>query len=829
MAAKVKNKTTSRQSKDRVSSKNVDGDGPLADIIRVSQQLPVGVHMYWLEDDGSLIFVGANKAADQILGVRHHDILGKEIHEAFPALTGTEIPDKYREVCRTGEPWSTEHTEYRGEAIQGAFEVYAFQTTPSSMAALFLDVTRRKKDDTYKDGRLRLDEALVRASSALLVSDDLDATIEDALAEIAKSRNASRGYLTRLCNNDTVFCRTHEWCAPGVSSFIHDLQKVPAAHFPWLMQKLRANEAICIPDTRQIPPEGRAMQELLRAHNVKSLLILPLPVGDRLSGFVGFDDARKGAAWSDADLTMLRFCIGAIGAAIQRQQMQEKLRQNEQLYSNLFQQSKDAVIVANTEGRILDVNRTGLDMLGYRLPEIRKLHLTDLHPASELDRGRNGLQITLEKGAVDFETTLKRRDETTIPVNIAGSRVEVDGSTIIHGIIRDVSSRRQAEKEREQLELRLRQSQKMQAIGELAGGIAHDFNNLLTGIMGNAELITMMTDEDSEVAEMAHQIVSAASNAADLTRQLLAFSRQGRLQNIPVDLHKVIREVEQLIRRSSDPRIEIVLELNAANSHALGDPSWLKTSLLNLGLNGRDAMPDGGTLRFATRNIVPASKHREGNSNPAGLIEITVSDTGHGMDKETLDRIFEPFFTTKRHGHGTGLGLASSFGCIETHGGSMKVESELGKGSQFTVLLPACHADHEQSVSGTPTSIRRSVTEGHILVIDDEETIRNYAETALKHLGFTVSTARNGPEAIAFFEQSRAEVSLIILDMTMPKMSSTEVFKELHRISPDVTILLSSGYMIDQKARQLLSRGAAGFLNKPFLLDELAEKVYEQF
>ncbi len=401
-----------------------------------------------------------------------------------------------------------------------------------------------------------------------------------------------------------------------------------------------------------------------------------------------------------------------------------------------------------------------------------------------------------------------------------------DGSVArVVGIAEDITERKTAEEERQRLELRLRHAQKMEAIGELAGGIAHDFNNILAAIHGNAELLLMTVEEGGEEAELASDIVKSSRRAADLTGQLLAFAQKGRVRNEPIDLHDIVNSIVRLLRRSVDRRIDISVHLDAANPVVLGDRSQVEAAVLNLGINARDAMPEGGELTFTTSNVSltgkEAAEHGSGLEGGA-FVRLTVEDSGIGIPEDIRHRIFEPFFSTKTQGRGTGLGLASTYGCVTSHSGAIEVDGRAEGGTIFTVLLPTTEVE---PVSETPAARNVHRGSGHILVVDDEAEVRAFASRALTRLGYRVSACRDGVEALEVFSEEHAGIDLVLLDMIMPRLSGTEVFPRLKKISPDVKVLLCSGFSRNESVEELISGGADGFLAKPFRLEDLSESV----
>jgi two-component system, cell cycle sensor histidine kinase and response regulator CckA len=379
-----------------------------------------------------------------------------------------------------------------------------------------------------------------------------------------------------------------------------------------------------------------------------------------------------------------------------------------------------------------------------------------------------------------------------------------------------------AERDRRRMSEQLQQSQKMEAIGQLAGGVAHDFNNILSAIMGSAELLKLQSDKN--LHRLIENIIQAASRASDLTRNLLDFSRKGTLQKLPVDMHSMLDEVISLLSHSIDKRIEIIKDFKSQNPIVLGDPSKLQNAFLNLGINARDAMEKGGTIAFSTTDIeIEANTRTRFGDLPIGdYLKISVADTGIGIPKSDIERVMEPFYTTKEQGKGTGLGLASVYGSVLIHDGQIDIHSVPKKGTTFEIYIPTPNLP-VQTADDTISS-KLIYGTGNIMIVDDEDFVRNYGSSALRKLGYTVFDFSDPLEAVGYFEEHHQAVDLVVLDLIMPKMNGREVLEAMRQIDAEIPVVITSGYGKQQEG-DLLKEGARHFIRKPFTLGELSYLV----
>jgi PAS domain S-box-containing protein len=509
--------------------------------------------------------------------------------------------------------------------------------------------------------------------------------------------------------------------------------------------------------------------------------------------------------------------LGQITDITRRKDAEEALRREKDFSSRILAVANVLIVVMDREGRILLFNRKCEEVTGWRESEVRGKHIWDLLlPERVVAPIREAFSQLGEKDIFPYyENPWRMRNggERNIRWNNSVTRDERGEVVWVIGTGIDITEQRQ-------LEEQLRHIQKMEAVGTLAGGIAHDFNNIIQAIMGYTSLLKARIGDAG--AEEIEAIERAGLRASELTTQLLGFARGGKYEVRPVDLNQVVGKVVSMIRHTFDRSIEIRTELADGLSAVEGDAGQLEQTVLNLCINARDAMPDGGILTLGTRHET-FSGDEEGapEGAPRGkYVLLFLSDTGMGIPPENIPRIFEPFFTTKEPGKGSGMGLAMAYGIVKNHGGYLDVRSPPGKGTTFRVLLPAS----PKKISPSPSPVPEEPVGGTetVLFVDDEESLRLLAVEMLGRLGYRVLTAGNGLEAVKTFTERRGEIAAVILDMIMPGMGGEETFHRLKEIDPSARILLSSGYAVEGRPQSLLSAGAAGFLPKPYRVGTLA-------
>ncbi len=505
------------------------------------------------------------------------------------------------------------------------------------------------------------------------------------------------------------------------------------------------------------------------------------------------------------------------------------LHQSEANLQTTLDSIGDAVIAADTDGNILRMNPIAERLTGWKLSDAAGRSLQDVfriidgdsrkrHPDPAEAVIATGRAVHLHRRTILIDKDGKER---FIADSASPIRSE-DGS--IAGVVlvfRDVT-------EQLHLEEQMHQSQKMDAIGQLAGGVAHDFNNMLGGILGAADLLGPIVENNPQAKKMVDLIIGAAEQASSLTQMLLDFSRKGKTLSTPISVHDCIGDAVSILQHSIDRRIEVVTRLEAEAPVVVGDPTQLQNAFLNLGINARDAMPEGGTLIYSTENIrldQEETSFAEQRLRPGLYLVVSVSDTGTGIRPHIISRIFEPFFTTKEVGTGTGLGLASVYATVQEHHGRIQVYSELQKGTVFRIYLPVEESFEETEKKSVPTKAIRTGSE-KILLADDEPFMRMAAEMILQSLGYHVVLAENGEDACNRFESNPDEFDLVILDVVMPKKSGRDAFLAIRKRNKTVPVIFSSGFTREHGLNELLSEpGVVGFLQKPFRKTDVAEML----
>ncbi len=527
----------------------------------------------------------------------------------------------------------------------------------------------------------------------------------------------------------------------------------------------------------------------------------------------------------------MRRALERLQAAAEREQAEQALRESEEKYRNVVEHASDGICVLQ-DGIIRYANSQMARMTGYCVDEVLGTSfLSYVHPdaAEELRQTHERFMSGVDDEA-RYQSALRHKDERRIEMEFSVSPTEYEGRRAALVFVRDVTDLKRVEQERRRLETQMQHAQKLESLGVLAGGIAHDFNNLLVGVLGNAGLALMELPPESPARQSIEQIQIAARRAAELCKQMLAYSGKGRFVIQPLNLSSLVREMGHLLQAVIPKKITLRYDFAEALPAVEGDPSELRQVVMNLITNAAEAIGDETGVITVRTGMLEADRQYLATTYlaedvPAGTyVCLEVSDTGCGMDEQTKARIFDPFFTTKFTGRG--LGLAAVLGIVRGHRGAIKIYSEPGRGTAFKVLLP-CSQQPAVDLETKDEPISDWDGSGAILVADDEEVVRAVSRKTLEGQGFTVLTAANGPEALKLLGDHADEVVLVLLDLTMPRMSGLETFSKMRRVRRDVPIILSSGYNEDEAIGDFAGKDLAGFIQKPFDPKSLIRKVRE--
>ena len=528
----------------------------------------------------------------------------------------------------------------------------------------------------------------------------------------------------------------------------------------------------------------------------------------------------RGCAVRDASGTIVSL-VGVVLDVTDRLRNEQELQQSEQRYRELFENANDIVYTHDLAGTFTSINKAAERVLGYSHEDVLALNVRDVVAPEHLATAQRMIarKVGGDASGTEYELDVFTRSGRRVTLEVNTRLVSRDGKIVgVQGIARDVT-------ERKRLEWQLGQSQKMEAVGQLAGGIAHDFNNLLTAILGNAQLAQLGDRLTSELRECLGEITNASHRAAALTRQLLVFSRQEQIDRRPVCLANALADFMKMLRRIIGEHIDVRLAVGPDLPPVFADSAQIEQVVLNLAVNARDAMPGGGRLTIELDNVTLAEPQGTSSSTvpPGRYARMRFTDTGCGIRADVRERIFEPFFTTKPVGEGTGLGLAVVYGIVRQHDGFIDVVSAPGEGTRFTVYLPA--VEHEVAIPAEPTAVSVSAGRETILVAEDEPALRRLTDRLLTGLGYTVIVAEDGVQALDLFERRRNEIDLLLLDIVMPGKGGRDVYAAVRAIDHDVPVVFMTGYSADVAPHALGADTGCTVLYKPYDVDELSTAI----
>ena len=558
-----------------------------------------------------------------------------------------------------------------------------------------------------------------------------------------------------------------------------------------------------------------------------SWLGVPLNTPAKTIGVLVVQHYEDDRAYSERDVEFLSSVGGQIAVAIERRRADQELRESEERYRLFFESSPQPMWVYDLETlAFLAVNKSAVNHYGYSREDFLAMTIKDIRPTEDIPALDDFLASSLERVSAGSIWRHRKKDGNIIEVEITAHSLVFDDRRAELVLAHDITERHRLETALFASEEQLRQSQKLEAIGQLAGGVAHDFNNLLTAINGYSALALRRVGPDHPISSYLEEIKKAGDRAANLTRQLLAFGRKQLLQPLAINLNDIVGDMIKLLKRLIGEDVQLITKPGAGLKQIKADPGQLEQVLVNLVVNARDAMPRGGTVTIETANTTLdgayASTHV--GVTPGEYVMLAISDTGTGMDQDTRTRVFEPFFTTKEKGKGTGLGLSTVYGIVRQSGGNVWVYSELGKGTTFKVYLPqvedevAARADAKEDVPrhrGTET----------VLLVEDEDTVRKLTSELLVESGYLVLEANGGEQAMALFKEHKGPIDLLITDVVMPKISGKQVAAQLKEVHPETKVLFMSGYTDEAIVHHGIVDSHIAFIQKPFSENALTRKV----
>ncbi len=786
---------------------------------------PAGMHFYNLMDDGHLVFSGANKAADKILGVDNSIFIGKTIEDAFPLLTHTEIPDRYRKVASNGELWTTEQVEYDGNDIKGVFEVTAFRTEPGRMAAMFFDISERKRAEAALRKNQQYMESIFRAAPT-----GIGVVIDRVFRQVNEQLCAMTGYSEKELigrNARMIYPSDEDYDYVGREKYM----------------QIRDHGTGTV-ETRWQRKDGRIIDVLLS------------------STPIDLHDLSKGVTFTALDITNRKRAIEAL--RLNESRLDALINLGQMTSASLkeltdFAIEKAIELTGSTIGYLafMSEDETILTMYSWSQNAMKECIINDkpiVYPVAstglwgEAVRQRKPVITNdytapnpLKKGYPEGHVPVTRH--MNIPVFDGGRIVAVAGvgnkegeynegdvrqlTLLMEGMWRLVR-RMQADREKENLQAQLNQAQKMESVGRLAGGVAHDFNNMLGVILGLTEMALENVDQTQSLHNDLLEIHKAAARSADLTRQLLTFARKQTIAPRVLDLNDTVGGMLKMLQRLIGEDIDLDWRPGEGVWPVKMDPTQIDQILANLCVNARDAISGVGRITIETENSVLYETCVADQAGPVSgeFVLMIISDNGCGMNQETLSHIYEPFFTTKEMGVGTGLGLATIYGIVRQNEGFINVFSEPGHGTTFKIYLPRhSHASERPPEKGvTPAAARGHET---VLLVENEPAILKMTARMLEDQGYTVLAAGTPGEAVDYAREHAGDIHLLITDVVMPEMNGRDLAKNLLSLYPNLRRLFMSGYTVDVIAHRGVLEEGVHFVQKPFSVKDLAEKVRE--
>ncbi|MCX5818963.1 MAG: PAS domain S-box protein [Deltaproteobacteria bacterium] len=567
--------------------------------------------------------------------------------------------------------------------------------------------------------------------------------------------------------------------------------------------------------------------EFAKRMGTHSFICVPIAFKGESLGILVVDNIRSKRLLRQSDMSLLMGIAPQIAISINNAMSYRKIMESERRFRSLSESAPDIIYTLDMEGVFTYVNPAWERILGHRVEDVLGKHFIDFLRKEEIPLYSSFFQETLDKGRIvrgDVIGTLQHKDGSDRFFNISGApNLNAAGEmTGIVGTLKDVTEQRK-------LESQLRHASKMTALGRLTGGISHDFNNILQAISAYNQLLTMKKTEDDPDWKYLMNIDGLTKRATDLIKQLLIFSRKVESKLVPVDMNREIKNYYKLLVSTLPKTIKMRLNLEDDLHLINGDMTQLGQVIMNLAVNAKDAMPEGGELNIQTKNVELATPLEQDNvkMNAGHYVLFRISDTGCGIEKENLDQIFEPFFTTKEAGKGTGIGLSVVYGVIKNHNGYIFCTSEPGRGTTFELYLPAVDdmiIEEKMEMGKKP-----ALSKGHetILLVDDEPSLLETGQELLSYLGYNVLTASSGENALVTINRVGGSIGIVIMDLMMPGMGGEKCLVEILKIFPSMKVMIASGNTTGVKTADILNAGAVAFIQKPYYIDDMSKKIRE--
>jgi len=769
--------------------------------------------------DEDLRFVFAGGKGLEAVGLRPRDLVGKHLRDLLSPEQMDLVGPRLR-AAFDGEVANFE-IAYRPDVIfaSTAAPLREGQGHIARVITHSINITNRRLAD-LRIQRLNRTYAVMSGINELMVRERNPKAILDGACRIALEAGGFRA--AWICLTEKTSDALQIAASAGMDSATMEIVKefIGAEH-PCRFTMVAVREGVhAVCNDIEHDPGAEQWRDAALQRRYRSMVSLPLRNSGKFTGAFNLYSEEKGF-FDREELRLLDDLAADISFALEACENETERQKATERLSLLIENVSDIITVINNQGVIRFQSPSVSKVLGYSPDEMVGIPAFEfIHPddatvtAAAIERCVSQPDIPV---AVEYR--LRHKDgEWRFLQSVGRSAPGLSEEGFIVVTSRDVTEKRQ-------LEEQLRQSQKMEAIGQLAGGVAHDFNNILAAMLMRSELIADAPGASDEIRHGMREIRNAAERAANLTRQLLLFSRRQMMQPRPIDLNDIVTSLTQLLQRIIGEDVQLQLHLNPTPLIARADPGMLDQVLLNLAVNARDAMPSGGTVLIETlaKTVHEKLVRLHGDANPGRYVGFSVSDTGGGIAPEILPRIFEPFFTTKEAGKGTGLGLATVFGIVKQHNGWLDVRSEPGQGSCFQIFIPATDSDPTQGTTPSATAARGS--EG-ILLVEDEGSVRALSRVILKRHGYTVFEAANGPEALEVWRKNAANIALLFTDLVMPMgMTGLQLAQELRKERPDLRVVFASGYSSEIAGREASFRLGENFLQKPFSQNELLSAV----